>query len=82
MNPSEYRKQLTDRIIEQLEAGTAPWIKPWDPAHVPAGAPHNTVSGKEYRGGNKLWLFLPGLPRRAMGYLPAGPGAKLAGQEG
>ncbi|MFA7281087.1 MAG: zincin-like metallopeptidase domain-containing protein [Sterolibacterium sp.] len=56
MNPAEYRKQLTARIIEQLEAGTAPWIKPWNPANVPAGSPFNAITMRNYQGGNRLWL--------------------------
>ena len=26
----DYREELTAKLIEQLEAGTAPWQKPWD----------------------------------------------------
>jgi antirestriction protein ArdC len=60
MNPSEYRKDLTSKIIQQLEAGTAPWIKPWDASLAIPGAPHNAVSGREYHGGNQLWLACQG----------------------
>lgn len=56
----EYRRQLTDRIIEQLEAGTAPWIKPWSADAVPSGPPRNALTGREYRGGNRLWLDCQG----------------------
>ena len=44
---------VTNRILEQLKAGTVPWHKPW------AGGfqmPRNLVSGKEYRGIN-VWLL-------------------------
>jgi antirestriction protein ArdC len=60
MNPSDYRKDLTQRIIQQLEAGTAPWIKPWDASMALPGMPHNAASGREYRGGNQLWLQCQG----------------------
>ena len=47
---------ITERIIEQLESGVAPWHKPWTAgAH---GWPQNLVSGKEYRGINPLLLAM------------------------
>ena len=60
MNPADYRKELTAKIIAQLEAGTAPWTKPWDPSRALPGSPHNAVSGREYHGGNQLWLSCQG----------------------
>src|SRR5208283_1023130 len=42
---------ITSRIIEKLEAGTAPWCKPWAGGEMP----RNLVTGKIYRGVN---LFL------------------------
>lgn len=60
MSPTDYRKDLTNRIIQQLEAGTAPWVKPWDPSMSVPGTPHNGVSGREYHGGNALWLSCQG----------------------
>ena len=47
---------ITARIIEQLEAGTAPWQKPWK-ASGRSGLPRNLVSGREYRGIN-VWILL------------------------
>lgn len=52
---------ITDRIIEMLEAGQAPWRKPWQDA----GAPKNFHSGKEYRGVNVFMLAMTGA---MMGY--------------
>jgi antirestriction protein ArdC len=51
----ELRQTVTDRLIEALEAGTRPWIKPWigDPN---AGFPTNVDSKKRYRGVNP-WLL-------------------------
>lgn len=55
MNPIDFRKELTARIIRQLEEGTAPWVKTWDGAeHL--GMPYNAVSKRPYHGGNCLWL--------------------------
>lgn len=56
MNPSDYRKQLTQRIINQLEQGTAPWQKPWDENSVVLGGPRNAISERLYHGGNRIWL--------------------------
>ena len=47
---------ITSRIIQQLEAGTAPWHKPWK-ARGKSGLPRNLVSGREYRGVN-VWTLL------------------------
>lgn len=60
MNPSDYRKQLTKRIIEQLELGTAPWVQPWDERVVLQGQIHNMVTSRPYQGGNSLWLQCQG----------------------
>lgn len=51
----DVRQDLADALISHIEAGTAPWQKPWDPA---AGddTPVNAVTGKHYRGINQFWL--------------------------
>ena len=54
----DFRARLTSKLIEQLEAGTAPWQKPWD-ARVDL-MPQNPVTGKPYRGINNLALSLEG----------------------
>ena len=56
----DYRQVLTDKLIEQLEAGTAPWQKPWDPSKAGERGrlPFNPTTGKAYRGANSLWLSL------------------------
>jgi len=47
---------ITSRIIEQLEAGTAPWHKPWR-VRGKNGLPRNLVTMREYRGIN-VWILL------------------------
>mgnify|MGYP003133271956 CR=1 FL=1 len=42
---------VTERIIELLEQGKVPWVKPWKSK---GGRPRNAVSGKPYRGINAL----------------------------
>ena len=47
---------ITARIIEQLEAGTAPWQKPWKTSGT-NGLPRNLITGHPYRGIN-VWVLL------------------------
>lgn len=50
---------ITDRIIAELEKGTAPWIKPWTGGKVhDITWPRNHVTKHEYRGINVLMLWL------------------------
>lgn len=44
---------ITNQIIAELEKGAAPWIKPWQADNT---ADRNIVSGKPYRGINRLLL--------------------------
>lgn len=52
----DYRQELTDKIIGALEAGTAPWQKPW--SGIEPMMPYNPVSGTVYRGGNVIALMM------------------------
>jgi len=47
---------ITARIVQQLEAGVAPWHKPWK-ARGKNGLPRNLITGDEYRGIN-VWILL------------------------
>ena len=44
---------ITDRITALLEAGTCPWVKPWN---AETGMPRNLFSQREYRGIN-VWML-------------------------
>jgi antirestriction protein ArdC len=55
---------VTATIIEQLEKGAAPWVKPWT-AGVDQGADRNMVTGKPYQGINRLILGMSGFNRSA-----------------
>ena len=44
-------KIVTERIIELLEQGKVPWVKPWKSK---GGRPKNAISDKPYRGINAL----------------------------
>ncbi|TBE73871.1 DUF1738 domain-containing protein [Rhizobium leguminosarum] len=56
-------KIITDRILAELEAGVAPWAKPWkvdakgNKVSVNSGFPMNFSTKKQYRGIN-VWLLL------------------------
>ena len=55
--PNLYQ-EVTDRIVAMIEAGTAPWQRPWDRARHPGAPafPVNAATGKTYRGVNVLLL--------------------------
>lgn len=57
----DFRKEVTDQIIEMLEKGTAPWQKPWEPGSL--HLPFNPTTEKSYRGGNALHLMAVGTRR-------------------
>ncbi|OEB90907.1 hypothetical protein BBN09_10740 [Vibrio parahaemolyticus] len=47
-------QDIADLLITQIEAGTAPWQKPWDPNK--SIRPHNALTQAPYKGGNALYL--------------------------
>lgn len=55
-----FAERVARQLIEQLEAGTAPWQRPWDPDAGPIGMPMNPTTGKRYRGINAMWLMSQG----------------------
>lgn len=50
-------QRITDAIIEQLEAGTKPWIRPWRGNSRGSLVPRR-ATGEAYRGINVLMLWL------------------------
>lgn len=50
-------QRITDTIIEQLEAGTKPWIRPWRGNSRGSLVPRR-ATGEAYRGINVLMLWL------------------------
>lgn len=55
--------RITDQIVAELEAGTAPWVRPWSVESDPF--PRNALSQRHYRGINQLLL---GMKYHAQGY--------------
>jgi hypothetical protein len=83
----DHYQELTDKIIATLEAGVAPWRRPWDPNACGASTtPVNVASGHGYRGVNMFVLgmsplaFTSGDPRwcsyRQAARRPIGQGAE------
>lgn len=50
---TDYHKQVAEKIISMLEAGTPPWEMPWEDYRLPL----NGVSKRRYRGINTLHLL-------------------------
>ncbi|PKP66601.1 MAG: antirestriction protein [Alphaproteobacteria bacterium HGW-Alphaproteobacteria-7] len=48
-------ERITDAIIEKLEQGTKPWVKPW--RGLPVSRPLRSC-GTPYRGMNTFWLWM------------------------
>src|SRR5258706_4646692 len=49
--------EVSARIVAELEAGAAPWVKPWS-ATPGANSPCNAVSNRPYSGCNVILLWL------------------------
>ena len=54
----EYHEQFADSIIKALREGTTPWQKPWTWRQ-----PRNFNSGRDYHGGNAVYLAMVALSR-------------------
>lgn len=53
----DVKQEITDKIIELLEAGTDAWKKTWEVA-ANNGMPVNALTGAPYRGVNVIVLFM------------------------
>ena len=52
-----FHEIVAEKLIKQLEAGTAPWQRPWDAGKVGAFLPYNPVTDNRYKGINVLVLL-------------------------
>lgn len=52
----DVRQEVTDRLIQSLQEGRAPWQRPYEVGEGYGLAPVNAVTGKAYNGGNALFL--------------------------
>jgi len=56
-------KEITNKILESLDNGVAPWVKNWKTEDI--HAPHNGITGKAYSGIN---FILMSIEQRVRGY--------------
>jgi len=70
MKDSTIMTTIVDRIIETIEAGAAPWQKPWEDRGL-SEFPTNLQTGKQYRGLNALYLSIVGASPYWVGYKQA-----------
>jgi antirestriction protein ArdC len=59
----DFRQEVTDRIVNMLENGVAPWQKPWEPGRISVGMPMNPTTDRGYRGGNAIHLMATALQK-------------------
>lgn len=55
-----FHETVAEKLIKQLEAGTAPWQRPWEPGEPNAYLPMNPTTGKRYKGINAVYLMAQG----------------------
>src|SRR4030088_2593636 len=53
----DFYAEVSTRIVAELEAGAAPWVKPWS-ATPGANTPCNAVSNRPYSGCNVVLLWM------------------------
>ena len=53
---ADRRKDVLTQLLDAVDAGTAPWQKPWTMEAILRRRPRNVASGKNYRGINLFWL--------------------------
>lgn len=71
-------QEVTNRIIDALEHGTAPWLRPWrDDKSGSALEPYNAATGRPYNGVNLLVLGC--MPYADLGWLTFRQALELGG---
>lgn len=53
----DFYQEITNQIIEALEAGVKPWVCPWDRS-IANGLPSNVTNGNYYNGLNIMLLWM------------------------
>jgi len=73
-------QEVTDRIIEALEAGTQPWARSWQATSTNA-LPHNALTGRPYNGVNVLLCWAESMAKgyNASGWLTFKQAKQLGG---
>ncbi len=52
-----FHEIVAEKLIKQLEAGTAPWQRPWNPGEASTFLPYNPITDNRYKGINALVLL-------------------------
>ena len=52
-----FHEIVEEKLIKQLEAGTAPWQRPWNPGEASTFLPYNPITDNRYKGINALVLL-------------------------
>jgi antirestriction protein ArdC/phage/plasmid primase-like uncharacterized protein len=52
-----FHEIVAENLIKQLEQGTAPWQRPWNPGESGAFMPYNPTTDNRYKGINSLYLM-------------------------
>lgn len=55
-----FHETVAEKLIEQLQEGTAPWQKPWRAGDAGSFLPMNPITGKRYKGINAIQLMSQG----------------------
>ena len=63
-NKVDIYTEVTNRVIERLEQGFAPWLKPWDTENT---LDKNIKTGNEYNGINRIILGMSGFDSNIWG---------------
>ena len=85
MNKKPFHEVVAEKLIMQLQQGTAPWQRPWQPGEPGAFSPMNPTTGKRYRGINAIQLMSEGRSdRRWLTYKQAAAvgGQVIKGEKG
>lgn len=72
-------QQITDAIIEKLEAGVNPWKRPWSGKFDSGSTPRSLATGKPYRGTNRFVLSVLGTPYESPFWVTYRGAQKLGG---
>lgn len=54
---NDYAREISDKFIEMMQDGTAPWLKEWKGADLSSIMPRNATTGNTYKGINTLNLI-------------------------
>lgn len=57
MDKKPFHEAVAEKLIAQLQAGTAPWQRPWKPGEPNQYLPYNPTTGNRYKGINSIVLL-------------------------